>query len=33
VVPIRYQIGAPEDDPRLKPGIAQPDYLGDVKIG
>jgi len=33
VVPVRYQIGAPEDDPRLAPGIAQPDYLRDVKIG
>ncbi len=33
VVPVRYEIGAPEDDPRLKPGIAQPDYLGAVKIG
>ncbi len=33
VVPIRYQIGAPEDDPRLEPGIAQPDYLNQVRIG
>lgn len=33
VVPIRYQVGAPEDDPRLKPGIAQPDYLRRVRIG
>ncbi len=33
VVPIRYQIGAPEDDPRLKSGIAQPDYLNQVRIG
>ncbi len=33
VVPIRYQTGAPEDDPRLKPGIAQPDYLNQVRIG
>ncbi len=33
VVPIRYEIGAPEDDPRLAPGIAQPDYLGDVSVG
>ena len=33
VVPIRYQIGAPEDDPRLAPGIAQPDYLNRVRIG
>jgi nitroimidazol reductase NimA-like FMN-containing flavoprotein (pyridoxamine 5'-phosphate oxidase superfamily) len=33
VVPVRYQIGAPEDDPRLEPGIAQPAYLGNVRIG
>ena len=33
VVPIRYQIGAPVDDPRLEPGIAQPDYLNQVRIG
>jgi hypothetical protein len=33
VVPVRYQIGAPEDDPRLNPGIDQPAYLGDVKVG
>jgi hypothetical protein len=33
VVPIRYEIGAPEDDPRLEPGIAQPDYLNQVRIG
>ncbi len=33
VVPIRYQIGAPEDDPRLAPGIAPPEYLRQVRIG
>ncbi len=33
VVPIRYQVGTPEDDPRLEPGIAQPDYLNQVRIG
>lgn len=33
VVPIRYQIDAPENDPRLKPGIAQPEYLNQVRIG
>jgi nitroimidazol reductase NimA-like FMN-containing flavoprotein (pyridoxamine 5'-phosphate oxidase superfamily) len=33
VVPVRYQIEAPEDDPRLKPGIAQPDYLRQVRVG
>jgi hypothetical protein len=33
VVPIRYAIDAPEDDPRLKTGIAPPDYLNNVRIG
>ncbi len=33
VVPIRYEIGAPEDDPRLNAGIAQPDYLKQVRVG
>ena len=33
VVPVRYEVGAPEDDPRLEPGIAQPDYLKQVRIG
>ena len=33
VVPVRTQIGAPEDDPRLAPGIAPPDYLRQVRIG
>ncbi len=33
VVPIRYEVGAPEDDPRLEPGIAQPDYLKQVRVG
>ncbi len=33
VVPVHYRIGAPEDDPHLTPGIAQPDYLGTVKVG
>ncbi len=33
VVPIATMIGAPEDDPRLKAGIAQPAYLREVKIG
>ncbi len=33
VVPVRYEIGAAEDDPRLKPGIAQPDYLRRVRVG
>jgi len=33
VVPVHSVIGAPQDDPRLKPGIAQPAYLKAVKIG
>lgn len=27
VVPIHSSVGPPQDDPRLKPGIGQPDYL------
>ncbi len=33
VVPVGTAIGAAEDDPRLNPGIAQPGYLKQVKIG
>ena len=33
VVPILYGIGAIEDDPRLKAGIAQPGYLKGIKAG
>ncbi|MEE8189158.1 MAG: pyridoxamine 5'-phosphate oxidase family protein [Kiloniellales bacterium] len=33
VVPIRRVVDPPEDDPRLGPGIAQPDYLKKVRIG
>ena len=33
VVPVRSVIGAAEDDPRLRPGIAPPDYLKTIKIG
>lgn len=33
VVPISTVVGAPEDDPRLKAGIPQPDYLKQIKIG
>jgi nitroimidazol reductase NimA-like FMN-containing flavoprotein (pyridoxamine 5'-phosphate oxidase superfamily) len=33
VVPIRTVVGAPEDDPRLKPGIAQPANLAKIRIG
>ena len=32
VVPIRTVIDPPEDDPRLKPGIAAPDYLREIRI-
>ena len=32
VVPIGYTLGAAEDDPRLKPGIARPGYLKTVKV-
>ena len=33
VVPVRSVLGAVEDDPRLKPGIARPAYLKDIKLG
>ena len=33
VVPLRTVVDAPEDDPRLKPGVAAPDYLGRIRIG
>jgi nitroimidazol reductase NimA-like FMN-containing flavoprotein (pyridoxamine 5'-phosphate oxidase superfamily) len=33
VVPVGTVIGAAEDDPKLKPGVAQPDYLKKVRIG
>ena len=33
VVPVKSVIGEAEDDPRLGPGIAQPDYLKKVHIG
>ena len=33
VVPVHSVVGAAEDDPRLKPGIARPAYLKAVKIG
>ena len=33
VVPIRTVIGAPEPDPRNRPGVAQPAYLDDIRIG
>ena len=33
VLPVRYGLGAAEDDPRLKAGIPQPAYLKNFKIG
>ncbi len=33
VVPVRYQVDAAEDDPRLKSGVAQPEYLRRVRVG
>ncbi|MFQ5775869.1 MAG: pyridoxamine 5'-phosphate oxidase family protein [Kiloniellaceae bacterium] len=33
VVPLRTVVDPPRDDPRLKPGIAAPDYLGAIRIG
>lgn len=33
VVPVTTVIGKPVDDPRLKPGVAAPDYLSKVRIG
>jgi len=33
VVPIETVIGAPQDDPRLKPGVTQPANLAKIEIG
>jgi nitroimidazol reductase NimA-like FMN-containing flavoprotein (pyridoxamine 5'-phosphate oxidase superfamily) len=33
VIPIHSVLGAPQDDPRLTPGIARPAYLKAIKIG
>ena len=33
VVPLTTTVGAPQDDPRLTPGILQPDYLKELSIG
>jgi hypothetical protein len=33
VVPVATSVGAPEDDPRLAPGIARPDYLRGIVVG
>lgn len=33
VVPMHNVIGAPEDDPQLKPGVAQPENLAAIRIG
>jgi len=32
VVPVRTVVGAAEDDPRLKPGVAEPAYLQEIRI-
>ncbi|RMD63931.1 MAG: pyridoxamine 5'-phosphate oxidase family protein [Alphaproteobacteria bacterium] len=32
VVPVTTMIGPPQDDPRLKPGVATPDYLKKIRI-
>lgn len=33
VLPLRMALGTPEPDPRLKAGIAVPDYLGRLRLG
>ena len=33
VVPLATTVGAPQDDPRLTPGVPQPDYLKELSIG
>ncbi len=33
VLPIGVAVGAPEPDPRLKPGVPAPDYLEDWRLG
>ena len=33
VVPVRTVIGEPEDDPRLKAGVPQPDHLKNINLG
>ena len=33
VIPVRQVIGAPEDDPRLKPGVPQPAHLKSFQLG
>ena len=33
VAPIRTVIGGPEDDPRLKAGVPQPDHLANIRLG
>lgn len=33
VVPVSTKIGTPEDDPRLRPGTPQPDYLANIRLG
>ena len=33
VLPLGVATGAPEPDPRLKPGVSTPDYLKDWRLG
>lgn len=33
IVPIHTAIGEPEDDPRLKAGVARPDHLKNIRFG
>lgn len=33
VIPVSRAAGEPEDDPRLLPGVARPDYLDDIRLG
>lgn len=33
VVPLALEVGAPVADPRLRPGVAEPQYLADLEFG
>jgi hypothetical protein len=33
VIPVRQQVMAPVDDPRLIPGLTPPDHITDFEIG
>ena len=33
IIPVHTVIGEPEDDPRLKAGVARPDHLKTIKFG